>query len=662
MLKHIAIIDVLFLFQECWKTEMCSSAELPNALTMGCPVPKKKIKLEDCRSRKDGAPSTSQSRHNPATPKPPGVLRNRLKLSIKKEPKWETVTVSSDDDELPDLDSSDHRKSYAGISIDGAVNLPLSNTIKQEKLLKPLCQLDRFKKKMSPFVNLGPKLIIKDNHIKSSSASYLHSYQVLSDSGEEEEDLPAFSQGVEISSQKSCVKKERHFLDLFDSDNSNESCEEDSSLVAKEAAGSAVCGISPIGGSAKCDDIPIGGSTVEHSEDNWDLRSIFSAEYSDDEDRELIVFLDSDDDQNELEEKDIIGPPKDSDFVCDSEESSPESDSDSDYDDHSEDYQEKASKICSRRIMCQTQNPVTFACDEMVIETQLPDVEYREVQKNGSIVEREPYLPWADAVPSIRHLPSSVSSSVRNRVFRFSTKQVNLVETCSDDDSRFSSTALELIQNFTTSHQEPTDEIYNYLLRDILLKSQSRKVAFDAYQLLKTIQGMHPPCRSVPFSWDDIEDIMKELCHRRPLVDNVERLRLTLALEYCVSMIEAELLSHDLKRVKNMRRSVAHKWLSPSECFGHIKSCIDWMSVVIGSGEYDEIISSFLRLHLSPLGAVPGGSTSPARRESKPEKVGPDEVSQCLLYAFYFSSIRSFLDTFVLEKLKLYVYSPFPIG
>ena len=230
-------------------------------------------------------------------------------------------------------------------------------------------------------------------------------------------------------------------------------------------------------------------------------------------------------------------------------------------------------------------------------------------QDSRSITRKVIHRPSVFPVPP--HPSMMFGPKNQERIFsvvKFSEARVNTIEAIMEEaafSNKYISTVASLIHDFCTAVQEPTDQIIQYLLRDVLMESWDLSRSYNAYHILKYIQSIHPPLGTIPFEWEDIEQAVENLRLPYGLQNaNNSAASNALALEVMVSYIEAELLQRSLASEQRMIRSIAYRWLSAQMSYNKVFKVIQWIQQVLIFGEFEEMTESYLKLNLSIGDAV----------------------------------------------------------
>ncbi|XP_064630132.1 uncharacterized protein LOC135489000 isoform X2 [Lineus longissimus] len=176
--------------------------------------------------------------------------------------------------------------------------------------------------------------------------------------------------------------------------------------------------------------------------------------------------------------------------------------------------------------------------------------------------------------------------------------------------------ALDLMHDFTTSVRGPTRHLLEKVVNDVLCENKS-DLKCQGYDLLMCVQQLHPPDHRCPFPRSFMSDVMdrceKLLKGGGADAHNSDILGIILAVQYCTSSLEAELMSRKLGSRREMAKSIIARWFSLETSYGHVEELTSWLKLAV---EFDDLVKSrcqsasddddanALGFHMSLLGEI----------------------------------------------------------
>ena len=164
-----------------------------------------------------------------------------------------------------------------------------------------------------------------------------------------------------------------------------------------------------------------------------------------------------------------------------------------------------------------------------------------------------------------------------------------------------------MVLDYANSRYEPPAEMV-YSLLQLLLTSHNHAQSSCLVRVLHQLASQFPPYGALPFSWDDVCNMMDSLALPYGITNqSAEHLySLSHALNYMVSQLEAELMQRSLRSQRQVSRSLAYEWLSADSQFSRVRQVLQWLGSALTFGEYESHGSSYLQLdNLAPAPPSP---------------------------------------------------------
>jgi hypothetical protein len=224
--------------------------------------------------------------------------------------------------------------------------------------------------------------------------------------------------------------------------------------------------------------------------------------------------------------------------------------------------------------------------------------------------------------------------------------------------------ALELIYDFSTSVRGPTRQLVEKVLNDVLKDQSERTLKFQGYDLLMYVHQLHPPDHRLPFPMSFTTEIMEKcqalLKGGGTDASNSDIHGVILAMQYCVSSLEMELMSRKLGSRRDIGKSIISRWFNLEVSYSRVENLISWFKLAV---QFDDLIRSRSRstcddedadalgFHMSLLGEL-------QKILCLAIAVSSDPTTHCARVARSFSQVMDQSDDPTEEKMLRSMSSP----
>lgn len=256
------------------------------------------------------------------------------------------------------------------------------------------------------------------------------------------------------------------------------------------------------------------------------------------------------------------------------------------------------------------------------------------------------------------HYPLDIDALSSN----FTQLQINTIDSCFEEGLDFLDHAIAFINDFSGKYR-PSSAVINKLVEVGLKQTEKIHLIFKSFETLLYVNRRHPG--SVVIDWELISETMSGIDSGRTVLSQTvpTLVRASLCLQLSIVSLHDDLFGRDISDPKNIRRSMAYKFLSYDTGSSNLKQIVTWLSLTLTSGEFEEVRESYLRLQLEDCNgneAVNGNGPNLEENliSSEVKKILP-LLQKLLELGIQVSSSNMDASKFIAsEVLRTYIYLP----